>query len=105
VSIVGSRENDSWDLKILGPNGFGRSYTLAGNEGEHQPFVIGNVLLRLLPAKMPLGVGLSPRRRRESANGLSDVDRRTKVCRTSLEERRVEYDKITTKDDDGERGT
>ena len=79
VSIVGSRENDGWDLKILGPNGFGRSYTFAGNEGEHQPFVIGNVLLRLLPEKMPLGVGSSPRRRRESANWLSDVDRRTKV--------------------------
>jgi hypothetical protein len=53
VSIVGSRENDDWDLKVLGPNGFERSYTLAGSAGEHQPLVIGNVLLRLLPAKMP----------------------------------------------------
>jgi hypothetical protein len=51
VSIVGSRENDSWELKVPGPNGFERSYTLAGNAGEHQPFVIGNVLPRLLPAK------------------------------------------------------
>jgi hypothetical protein len=51
VSIVGSRENDSWEMKVLGPNGFERSYTLVGSAGEHQPLVIGNVLLRLLPAK------------------------------------------------------
>ncbi|HEY1575751.1 MAG TPA: hypothetical protein VGF82_01590 [Terracidiphilus sp.] len=50
VSIVGSRENDSWEMKILGPNGFERSYTLVGSAGEHQPSVIANVLLRLLPA-------------------------------------------------------
>jgi hypothetical protein len=49
VSIVGSRENDSWEMKILGPNGFERSYTLVGSAGEHQPLVIGNVLRRLLP--------------------------------------------------------
>ena len=51
VSILGSRENDDWDLKVSGPNGFERSYTLVGTAGEHQPFVIGNLLLRLLPAK------------------------------------------------------
>jgi hypothetical protein len=51
VSIVGSRENDDWEMKILGPNGFERSYTLVGSAGEHQPLVISNVLQRLLPAK------------------------------------------------------
>jgi hypothetical protein len=50
VSIVGSRENDSWEMKIWGPNGFERSYTLVGSAGEHQPVVISNVLLKLLPA-------------------------------------------------------
>ncbi len=55
VSIVGSRENDSWEMRVWGPNGFERSYTLVGSAGEHQPLVIGNVLLRLLPAKMPRG--------------------------------------------------
>jgi len=50
VSVVGSRENDSWEMKVLGPNGFERSYTLVGSAGEHQPVVIGNVLMRLLPA-------------------------------------------------------
>ena len=53
VRIVGSRESDSWEMKILGPNGFERSYTLVGSAGEHQPMVIGNVLLRFPPAKVP----------------------------------------------------
>jgi hypothetical protein len=51
VSIVGSRANDNWEMKIEGPNGFERSYTLVGSAGEHQPVVIGNLLLRLLPPK------------------------------------------------------
>jgi len=50
VSIAGSRENDGWEMKVEGPNGFERSYTLVGSAGEHQPLVIANVLLRLLPA-------------------------------------------------------
>jgi hypothetical protein len=53
VSIVGSRGNDDWDLKVLGPNEFERSYTLAGSAGEHRALVIAHVLLRLPPAKMP----------------------------------------------------
>ena len=53
VAIVGSRANENWEMKVEGPNGFERSYTLVGSAGEHQPLVIGNVLLRLLPAKMP----------------------------------------------------
>jgi hypothetical protein len=52
VSIVGSRESDAWERKVLGPNGFERSYTLAGNAGEPQPLMIENVLLRLLPARV-----------------------------------------------------
>jgi hypothetical protein len=28
VSIADSRADDSWEMKILGPNGFERSYTL-----------------------------------------------------------------------------
>ena len=55
VSIVGSRADDGWEMKIWGPNGFERSYTLAGSAGEHQPLVIGNVLLRLLPARVARG--------------------------------------------------
>jgi hypothetical protein len=55
VSIVGSRENDSWEMRILGPNGFERSYTLVGSAGEHQPLVIASVLQRLLPARVARG--------------------------------------------------
>jgi len=55
VSIVGSRENDSWEKKVLGPNGFERSYTLVGSAGDHQPLVIANVLMKLLPAKVAQG--------------------------------------------------
>jgi hypothetical protein len=55
VSIVGSRADDSWEMKVWGPNGFERSYTLVGSAGEHQALVIVNVLLRLLPAKVPRG--------------------------------------------------
>ena len=49
VSIVGSRARDEWDMKVEGPNGFERSYTLSGGAGEHQAAVIGNLLLKLLP--------------------------------------------------------
>jgi hypothetical protein len=55
VSIVGSRESDGWEMKVLGPNGFERSYTLVGRSGEHQPLVIANVLMRLLPARVARG--------------------------------------------------
>jgi hypothetical protein len=51
VSIVGSRAKEDWEMKVEGPNGFERSYTLAGSAGEHQPMAIGNLLLKLLPSK------------------------------------------------------
>jgi hypothetical protein len=37
VSIIGSQANDRWEMKIAGPNGFERSYTLEGTAGEHRP--------------------------------------------------------------------
>ena len=51
VSILGSHDNDDWEMKIEGPQGFERRYMLAGNAGEHQPEVIRTVLLKLLPAR------------------------------------------------------
>lgn len=51
VSIVGSRAKEDWEMKVEGPNGFERSYTLVGSAGEHQPVAIGNLLLRLLSSK------------------------------------------------------
>ena len=37
VSIVGSRADDNWEMKVEGPRGVERSYTLVGEAGEHQP--------------------------------------------------------------------
>ena len=51
LSIVGSRANENWEMKVEGPNDFERSYTLVRSAGEHQPVAIGNLLLRLLPSK------------------------------------------------------
>jgi hypothetical protein len=38
-------------MKIVGPNGFERSYTLEGSAGEHQPEVIRVILGKMLPGK------------------------------------------------------
>jgi hypothetical protein len=51
VSIVGSQANDRWELKIVGPNGFERSYTLEGSVGEHRPEVIQVILNKMLPGR------------------------------------------------------
>jgi hypothetical protein len=50
VSIVGSRANDNWEMKLEGPKGYERSYTLVGSAGEHEPVAIRNLLGKLLPA-------------------------------------------------------
>jgi hypothetical protein len=51
VSIFGSRANDRWEMKILGPNALERSYTLEGSAGEHRAEVIRVLLQRLLPMR------------------------------------------------------
>ena len=50
VAILGSQANDRWEMMIVGPKGFERSYTLEGSAGEHRPEVIAVLLGRLLPA-------------------------------------------------------
>ena len=50
VSIVGSQANDRWEMKIAGPNGFERSYTLEGSSGEHGPDVIRAIVGKMVPA-------------------------------------------------------
>jgi hypothetical protein len=87
VSIVGSRENDDWEMKILGANGFQRSYTLVGSAGRAPAFGDRVCADEVGAGDDAAGLRLSPRRRRESANGLSEVDPLTKVYRTSSEER------------------
>jgi len=49
VSIVGSQANDQWEMKIIGPNAFERSYTLEGSSGEHRPEMIRVLLGKLVP--------------------------------------------------------
>ena len=47
VSIAGSRAAENWDLRVDGPNGFERSYTLSAAAGEHEPAAIRMLVLRL----------------------------------------------------------
>jgi hypothetical protein len=50
VSIVGSQANDRWEMRIAGPQGFERSYTLEGGSGEHRPEVIRAIVGKMVPA-------------------------------------------------------
>jgi hypothetical protein len=51
VTILGSRGTDNWEMKVEGPKGFERLYTLTGNSGKHDPHVIGSVLAKLVPTR------------------------------------------------------
>ena len=52
VSIAGSRGSENWEMKVEGPNGFERSYSLAGSAGEHDPEAIRRLILQLVPARL-----------------------------------------------------
>ena len=49
VSIAGSRASENWEMRIEGPNGFERSYSLSGVAGEHEPAAIHTLVMRLMP--------------------------------------------------------
>jgi hypothetical protein len=51
VLIIGSQANDRWEMKIMGPNAFERSYTLEGTAGEHEPGAIAALVARLVPGR------------------------------------------------------
>jgi len=51
VVIIGSQANDCWEMKITGPNGFERSYTLEGALGQHEPSMVAAILARMLPSR------------------------------------------------------
>jgi len=54
VSITGSRATENWEMRVEGPNGFERSYSLASSFGEHEPEAIGELVLKLVsPATQP----------------------------------------------------
>ena len=50
VSIAGSRASENWEMRAEGPNGFERTYTLAGDAGEHEPEAIGRLIFQLVRA-------------------------------------------------------
>ena len=52
VVITGSKGSDRWEMKILGPNAFERTYTLEGASGEHDARVIGGIVSRMVPKKL-----------------------------------------------------
>ena len=49
VSVAGSHGSENWEMKVEGPSGFERSYTLAGAAGEHEPDAICRLVLQLVP--------------------------------------------------------
>jgi hypothetical protein len=51
VLIVGSQGSDRWEMKIMGPNAFERSYTLEGAASEHEPAMVGTIVSKMLPAR------------------------------------------------------
>jgi hypothetical protein len=53
VSIVGSQANDQWEMKIVGPSVFERSYMLEGSAGEHDPQRIATLVARMVPGRKP----------------------------------------------------
>ena len=52
VSIIGSQGNDRWEMGIMGPSGFERSYTLEGTAGQHEPRVIAAIVSKMVPGKL-----------------------------------------------------
>jgi len=51
VVILGSQGSDRWEMKITGPNGFERSYTLEGSMGQHEPGIVSAIISGMLPVK------------------------------------------------------
>ena len=49
VTIAGSRASENWEMRIEGPNGFERTYTLTGAAGEHEPEAIRKLIIQLIP--------------------------------------------------------
>jgi hypothetical protein len=52
ISIIGSQANDRWEMRIVGPNAFERSYTLEGAAGEHRPEVIRVLIGKMVRARI-----------------------------------------------------
>ncbi len=49
VTIAGSRASENWEMRVEGPSGLERTYTLSGAAGEHEPEAIRRLIVRLVP--------------------------------------------------------
>ena len=49
VTIAGSRASENWEMRVDGPNGFERTYTLSGAAGQHEPEAIRKLIVQLVP--------------------------------------------------------
>jgi phage tail sheath gpL-like len=49
VTIAGSRASDNWEMRVEGPNGFERTYTLTSSAGEHEPEAIRRLITQMVP--------------------------------------------------------
>jgi hypothetical protein len=49
VTIAGSRASENWEMRVEGPNGLERTYTLIGAAGEHEPEAIRRLIVQLVP--------------------------------------------------------
>ena len=56
VTIAGSRASENWEMRIEGPHGFERTYTLAGDAGEHEPEAIRRLIIQLVPRSSSLAL-------------------------------------------------
>lgn len=49
ISIIGSQENDAWELKVFGSNRFERTYLLEGTAAEYEPQAIARIVAKMVP--------------------------------------------------------
>jgi len=51
VCIAGSRAGEIWEMRVEGPDGFERTYSLTGAAGEHEPEAIRRLILQLVATR------------------------------------------------------
>jgi hypothetical protein len=49
VTIAGSRASENWEMRVEGPHGFERTYTLTSAAGEHEPEAIRRLIIQMVP--------------------------------------------------------
>lgn len=49
VTISGSRASENCEMRVEGPHGFERTYTLSSAAGEHEPEAIRRLIIEMVP--------------------------------------------------------